>query len=39
MPMLTPYRATNDTYVLPSYLPVPDVPAPGFGTIVPVWGQ
>ena len=34
MPMLTPYLATEDTYVLPSYLPVPDVPAPGFGVIV-----
>jgi len=34
MPMLTPYRATADTYVIPSYLPVPDVPVPGFGIIV-----
>ena len=34
MPILPPYKATDDTYVLPSYLPVPDVPAPGFGTIV-----
>ena len=34
MPILPPYKATNDTHVLPSYLPVPDVPAPGFGTIV-----
>lgn len=34
MPILPPYKATDDTWVLPSYLPVPDVPAPGFGTIV-----
>lgn len=34
MPMLTPYRATADTYVIPSYLPVPDVPVPGFGVII-----
>lgn len=29
MPMLTPYRASADTYVIPSYLPVP-----GLGKIV-----
>ena len=34
MPILEPYIAAKDVYVLPSYLPVPDVPAPGFGTIV-----
>ena len=34
MPMLPPYLAKGDTYVLSSYLPVPDVPAPGFGTLM-----
>lgn len=34
MPMLPPYLAKDDTYVLSSYLPVPDVPAPGFGTLM-----
>ena len=34
MPMLEPYVASGDIYVLPSYLPVPDVPVPGFGNIV-----
>ena len=34
MPILEPYIAAGDVYVLPSYLPVPDVPAPGLGTIV-----
>ena len=34
MPILEPYLAADDAYVLPSYLPVPDVPAPGFGKIV-----
>ncbi len=34
MPVLEPYIAAGDVYVLPSYLPVPDVPAPGLGTIV-----
>jgi hypothetical protein len=34
MPMLPTYLAKDDTYVLPSYLPVPDVPAPGFGKLM-----
>lgn len=34
MPILPPYRAADDPYVIPSYLPVPDVPVPGFGVIV-----
>lgn len=34
MPMLEPYVATGDTFVLPAFLPVPDVPAPGFGKLV-----
>ena len=34
MPGLTPYKASDDTYVLPSYLPIPDVPVPGFGFLV-----
>lgn len=34
MPALPPYKAADDVYVLPSYLRVPDVPAPGFGLLV-----
>lgn len=34
MPILEPYIAAGDVNVLPSYLPVPDVRAKGFGTIV-----
>lgn len=34
MPMLPTYLAKDDTYVLPSFLPVPDVPAPGFGKLM-----
>lgn len=34
MPGLPPYKASEDVYVLPSYLRVPDVPAPGFGLLV-----
>lgn len=34
MPMLPPYLVKDDTYVLPSYLPIPDVPAPGFGKLM-----
>lgn len=34
MPILPTYQATDDTYVLPSCLSVPDVPVPGFGTLV-----
>jgi len=32
--MLPTYLAKDDTYVLPSFLPVPDVPAPGFGKLM-----
>ena len=34
MPTLSPYKASDDTYVLPAYLPIPDVPVPGFGFLV-----
>lgn len=34
MPMLPTYLAKDDTYVLPSFLPVPDVPVPGFGKLM-----
>lgn len=34
MPILPPYKAGDDVYVLPSYLRVPDVGAPGFGLLV-----
>ena len=34
MPMLPTYLAKDDTYVLPSFLPVPDVPAPGLGKLM-----
>ncbi len=34
MPILEPYIAADDVWVLPSYLPVPDVPAPGLGSLV-----
>ena len=34
MPTLPPYKAADDVYVLPSYLRVPDVDAPGFGMLV-----
>ena len=34
MPMLPTYLAKDDTYVLPSFLPVPDVPAPSFGKLM-----
>ena len=34
MPILPPYKASEDVYVLPSYLRVPDVPVPGFGNLV-----
>lgn len=34
MPSLSPYKAAEDVYVLPSYLRVPDVPMPGFGLLV-----
>ena len=34
MPMLPPRPVTGDTYVLPAYLAVPDVAAPGFGILV-----
>ena len=33
MPMLPPYLAADDVYALRSYLPVPNVPAPGFGKL------
>ena len=34
MPSLPPYKASDDVYVLPSYLRVPDVTVPGFGLLV-----
>jgi len=34
MPMLPTYLAKDDTYVLPSFLPVTDVPVPGFGKLM-----
>ena len=34
MPILPPYKAADDVYVLPSYLRVPDLPCPGFGLLV-----
>ncbi|PZC46860.1 MAG: Flavorubredoxin [Chloroflexi bacterium] len=34
MPTLAPYKASEDVYVLPSYLRVPDVAVPGFGLLV-----
>ena len=34
MQVLEPYIAADDVWVLPSYLPVPDVPIPGRGRIV-----
>ena len=34
MPGLPPYKASDDVYVLPSYLRIPDVPVPGFGLLV-----
>jgi len=34
MPNLTPHATRDDTRVLRSYLPIPDVPVPGFELLV-----